>query len=131
MTKAIRVLLVSVLLGTAMMAVAQDQVRVQVPFGFHLEGQVLPAGEYSVQRVFDRDNLVLRIHGAQGQNSISFLVNTASDETGSSFSFRRYGDDYFLIGVKTPSGKFTLPKSREERTMSVNSSGTDVIVGSK
>ena len=130
MTKILRGFVASLLFGSALLSGAQDVVRVQVPFDFSVSGQSLPAGTYTVRRVFERDTGMLSITGA-GQAPVSFLVNTESLQlTGSSLSFHRYGDSYVLSGVTTPSGKFVLLHSRAER-MTMSENGHEVTVGSK
>lgn len=132
MTKAIRVLFASLVFATALLAGAQDAVRVDVPFDFHVNGAVLSAGTYTVTRVFERDNALLRISAVQGKESVSFLTNLAeSDHSGASLLFHRYGDVYFLSGVRTPDGKFTVRASRQERMAAVKGGGEEVVSGSR
>jgi hypothetical protein len=131
-TKAIRVLLTSLLLGTALLAGAQDRVRVAVPFDFHVNNATLPAGTYTVTRVFDRDNILLKITGDQGETPIAFVTNltdAANAEPG--LSFHRYGEEYFLSGVKTESGTHSLPRSRQERMTLSKGTGSEVMVGTR
>lgn len=130
--KLFRGFVASLLFGSAMLAVAQDAIRVEVPFDFHVSGRSLPAGTYTVRRVFELDPALLRITGAAGQPPVSFVVNSQSlRQTGSSLSFLRYGDSYVLSGVTTASGKFVLPLSRAERMTASTKTGSEVIVGSK
>jgi hypothetical protein len=124
-----RVLIASLFLGTALLAGAQDAVRVQVPFDFHVSGQTLPAGTYRVERVFPRDNALLQIVPAQG-GAVSFLtIPAGTPHPGTALSFHRYGDSYFLSGVTTSSGNFTLHRSKEERQLAMKGSGDDVGIG--
>ena len=132
MTRAIRVLIASLFLGTALLAGAQDVVRVQVPFDFHVNGQTLPAGTYTVRRVYDHDNVLLRISGGHDAASATFLTNLAdSAHPGAALAFRRYGDAYFLSGITNESGKFSVQRSKEERLLAIKGSGDEVVVGSK
>jgi len=129
-TKAIRVFIAGLFLGTALFAGAQDVVRVQVPFDFHVGGQALPSGTYTVRRVFDRDTALLQISGGHGQESATFLTNLAdATHYGAGLSFRRYGDSYYLSGVTNATGKFNLRRSKEERMLSMKGSGDEVVVG--
>lgn len=132
MTKVIRVLFASMLFGTALFAGAQDAVRVQVPFDFHVSGKTLTAGTYNVTRVFDREPGLLRISGTQGQEPVAFLAGLASSsQIGAGLSFHRYGDSYYLSGITTASGKFSLPRSRAERLAASRSYDGEVTVGSE
>jgi hypothetical protein len=130
-TKAIRVLFASLLFGTALIAGAQTVVQVQVPFDFHVSGRTLPAGSYTLTRVFDREPSVLRISGAEGQESVVFLTGLESSQTGAGLSFHRYGDSYYLSAIATASGKFSLPRTRAERLAASKSCGGEVTVGSE
>ena len=130
MRKAMRVLIAGVLFGTALLAGAQEPVRVQVPFDFQVSDQTLPAGTYTVGRVFEHDSAALRISGGPGMSPVSFLVILDSPtKVGAGLSFRRYGDSYFLSGVTTSNGKFALTRSRSERQMSAKGAGTELSVG--
>src|SRR3954451_22475821 len=74
MTKAMRVLCVITLLaGAAAIANAQDNLRVNVPFQFSVNGKTLPAGTYSVSRAFDGNPGVRLLQGAD-QNPVAFNV---------------------------------------------------------
>ena len=73
MTKAMRVLLfASLLFGTALFAAAQNIVRVQVPFDFHVGGKTLSAGSYTVSRALERDPGALRITGGRTMSRSPF-----------------------------------------------------------
>jgi hypothetical protein len=130
--KAIRVLFASLLFGTAALAGAQNAVRVQVPFDFQVSGKTLPAGTYTISPIFDRDPAVFRISGAQGQGPIAFMTSVKSlNQTGASLSFRRYGESYFLSGVTNGSGKFNIPRTKQELLAASKGSSGEVTVGSE
>ena len=133
MTKLTRVFLAAMLLlGTAMVATAQVDVRVDVPFDFNLNGKTLPAGTYTVARAFDGNPGVLVLSGA-GAQPIAFNVGKASSRmTGASLSFHQLGETYFLSGVTTATGKYSLPRTRAERLAARNyaASKDEVVVGS-
>ena len=121
MTKLTRVLLAAcLLLGTAMFAAAQVDVRVDVPFDFNVNGKTLQAGTYTVSRVASGNPGVLLLSGA-GRQPIAFQVGTdSSRKTGAALSFHQFGDSYFLSGVTTATGKYSLARTRAERLAARN-----------
>ncbi len=129
--KAIRVLFASLLFGTALLAGAQDALRVDVPFDFHVRGTTLPAGTYSVTPLSSRIPGVYVIRGLHGENPIAVPVGFASEKAGASLSFRRYGDSYFLSALTTASGKYSVPVSKDERMTTAKVSSSDVTVSSR
>ena len=128
MTKFTRVLLAACLvLGTAMVAAAQTDVRVEVPFNFNVNGKTLQAGTYTVSRVSDANPDVLLLSGA-GNGPIAFHVGKdSSRKTGAALSFHQFGDTYFLSGVTTSSGKYSLARTRAERLAARNNAAQQEI----
>ena len=94
------------------------QVKVNVPFGFHVGETALPPGHYEVDTILAR-NLV-RVRSADSSRSIVILTNGAgrvTKMTRSKLVFNRYGDQYFLSQVWTPdidAGR-QLPTTKSER----------------
>ena len=132
MTKAIRVLIASLVVGTALMAGAQEMVRVNVPFEFHVNGATLSAGDYTVSRVYTHTNGMLQVTAVQGKEAASFLVSGSDAyQPGASLLFHRYGDVYYLSGVRMPAGKFTVSPSRQERQAAAKGGGEVVVTGSR
>jgi hypothetical protein len=110
------VLMLTCLLGVGVSARAQDAdaVVVSVPFGFVAGSVTLPAGEYRVSRVNPGANRELAISGYN--KGTAFLIPLAFDDGPSSepqLSFEHVGGKYFLSRIKTPSGVYTMPASRE------------------
>ena len=132
MTKLTRVLLTAcLLLGTAMFAAAQVDVRVDVPFDFNVNGKTLQAGTYTVSRVASGNPDLLLLSGA-GRQPIAFHVGRDSAlKTGAALSFHQFGDSYFLSGVTTSSGKYSLARTRAERLAARNNAAQqEVTLGS-
>jgi hypothetical protein len=106
------------LLGVGVSARAQDAdaVVVSVPFEFVAGGATLPAGEYRVSRVSPGMNQELAISGYKKGNAfvlpLAFDAVTAADSQ-PTVSFEHLGGKYFLTGIKTLSGVYTMPVSRE------------------
>jgi len=110
------VLMFTCLLGVGVSAHAQDAdaVVVSVPFEFVAGGATLPAGEYRVSRANAGVNRELAISGYNKGNA--FLHPVAFDDGPTNeptLSFEHVGAKYFLSRVKTPSGVYTMPASRE------------------
>jgi hypothetical protein len=132
MTKIVRVLvLASLVFGTALFATAQSAVRVAVPFDFQIAGRTLPAGTYTVSRVFERDPNFFVVNGVSNTVRASILALGSTDQSGAGLSFRRYGNAYFLRAISTPSGRFALAQSKAERQAAASESPMDVSVGSR
>jgi hypothetical protein len=112
------VLMLTCLLGIGVSARAQDAdaVVVSVPFEFVAGGATLPAGEYRVSRVNPGMNKELAISGYNKGNA--FLLPLAFDKVAAAnvqpaVSFEHLGGKYFLTGIKTLNGVYTMPASRE------------------
>ncbi len=112
------VLMLMCLLGVGVSARAQDAeaVVVSVPFEFVAGGATLPAGEYKVSRINPGVSRELAINGYNKGNA--FLLPLAFDEVGAAsgqpkLNFDHVGGKYFLTGIKTLSGVYTMPGSRE------------------
>jgi hypothetical protein len=110
------VLMLMCLLGVGVSARAQDAdaVVVSVPFDFVAGGKALPAGDYRVSRVNPGVNRELAISGYNKGNAfvlpVAFDDGPANEPT---LSFEHVGGKYFLSKVKTLSGIYTLPASKE------------------
>jgi len=109
-------LMLTCLLGVGVSARAQDAdaVVVSVPFEFVAGGTTLPAGQYRVSRVNPGLNRELAISGYNKGNA--FVIPLAFDDGSAklpTFSFEHVGGKYFLTRIKTLSGIYTLPATRE------------------
>jgi hypothetical protein len=114
----IAVLMLTCVLGVGVSARAQDAdaVVVSVPFEFVAGGATLPAGEYRINRVNPGVNRDLAIRGYNKGNAILLPVtfdDVAAANGQPTLSFEHVGGKYFLTGIKTLSGLYTLPASRE------------------
>jgi hypothetical protein len=104
------------LLGVGVSARAQsaDAVIVSVPFEFVAGGATLPAGEYKIDRANPGVNRELAI---RSYNKGGALLSPVAFENGSAgepvLSFEHVGGKYFLSRIKTFSGVYTMPASRE------------------
>jgi len=130
------VLTLACVLGIGVSARAQDTdaVVVTVPFEFVAGGATLPAGEYRVSRVTPGINRQLAIRSFD--NGGAFLLPVAFDGVTSdkpTLSFEHVGGKYFLSGIKTEGGVYTLALPRKQialaqtnthDTMQVSGAGT-------
>ena len=109
-------LMLTCLLGVGVSARAQDAdaVVVSVPFEFVAGGATLPAGDYRVSRVNPTVNRGLAI--SSYNTGSAFVLPLAFDDGPSNeptLSFEHVGGKYFLSRIKTLTGVYTIPSSRE------------------
>jgi hypothetical protein len=104
------------------MAAAQrmgsSRIVTQVPFEFVVANKIVPAGECVVQAA-TMDGRVLMIDNAGAKVGLfSGSSQTESKQPASHYAlvFNRYGDRYFLSGIKLQGSKiaYHLPQSRAE-----------------
>lgn len=104
------------------MAAAQlmssSRIAAQVPFEFVVANKIVPAGECVVQAA-TMDGKILMIDNADARVGLfSGSSQTESKQPASHYAlvFNRYGDRYFLTGIKLQGSKITyhLPQSRAE-----------------
>lgn len=110
------VLMLTSLLGAGINAHAQnaDAVIVSVPFEFVAGGATLPAGKYRVSRVSAGVSQELSI--ISYKNGGAFLLPLEFDDNAAGeprLSFEHVGGKYFLTGIKTANGVYTMAASRE------------------
>jgi hypothetical protein len=110
------VLMFACVLGGGVSARAQDTdaVVASVPFEFVAGGATLPAGDYRVSRLNPGANRELAISGYEKGNV--FVLPVAFDDGPANqptLSFEHVGGKYFLSRIKTPTGVYTMPASRE------------------
>lgn len=100
--------------GLALGAHAQneDAVVTKVPHDFVVGNLVLPAGSYRVSRVSAvPERTVLNIKSYETGVS-TFLIPSFFDDRAATghaqLSFEHAGDKYFLSGIETPTGMYTI-----------------------
>jgi hypothetical protein len=108
------VLTLTCLLGLGVTAGAQDTegVRVRVPFEFVAGGTILPAGMYTVGRLFPDAHSGITISSFRNE---AFVLPIAHDRTRAgrlNLRFEHVGDKYFLSEVDTPGGVYTFELPR-------------------
>ena len=91
-------------------------VRVDIPFAFSVNNQVLPAGSYEI--VENDNTTLLTIRNGESRKSTIFGVNAAQERRvpgTAKLTFTKYGDQYFLSQVWTRDAGKDVRKSRSER----------------
>ena len=65
---------VVVLLATASAHAEPNRLKFNVPFDFLVGSDVLPAGEYTLERVLAHNDKLFRIHSADNRHQATFLI---------------------------------------------------------
>ena len=84
-------------------AYAQTDIRVTIPFAFHVHDKEFPSGEYMLKASSGQALVLLR--STDNRHSQFVLTNAAQAPTSKeqpSFMFHRYGTEYFLSTVWLP-----------------------------
>jgi hypothetical protein len=103
------VLTLTCMLGVGISARAQDteEVRVNVPFEFVAGGTSLPAGTYTVGRVSESSQILYIRSYDNGALLLPIVFDGAA--TGrAKLDFEHVGERYFLSGVETLAGVYTV-----------------------
>lgn len=103
-------------LGLAAKGQTVDQIKVDIPYQFVVDGKTLPAGTYTVRRVFDRSEGALILNNFENHTGVIILprsVESASVNQ-SSVRFDEVGGRHFLSEIKTANHVFIIPASRME-----------------
>ncbi len=115
--------LAALLGGSAAAAELQANLKVTVPFSFEAGRTLLPAGQYSIERMNLPGTLLIR----NLENSEAIYVRVIPAENNredlrARLVFNKYGDRYFLAQIWNGGGLTgaELPKSRQEREMSAS-----------
>ena len=83
-------------------AQAQSLIRVDVPFSFSASSELLPAGEYTINRVGLDYSALSLYSGQRGVEMILPLtIESRTDFEVPKLVFHRYGDEYFLAEIWT------------------------------
>jgi hypothetical protein len=104
-------------LATAQM-IGSTRIATKVPFEFVASNKIVPAGEYLVQAATaDRKTLMLsNVVAHLGVFLPALSTESKVDATHYALVFTRYGDQYFLSGIKLQGSKigYRLPESKAE-----------------
>jgi hypothetical protein len=110
----------SAFLGLAAFAVAGraqavDQINVNIPYEFVVEGKTLPAGNYTVRRINYQDVSGLSITSFENHTGVLLIASEVSDATQEkpTVSFQQVGDQHILSKIETAEHVFTIPVSNK------------------
>jgi hypothetical protein len=98
-----------------------EKIITQVPFEFMIAGKAYPAGRCVVQKANDSGSLLMVSNGnAKVTFAIASPVETnGTASPGSALVFHRYGDRYFLWGMKIEGTRivYRLPEGKLEKEL--------------
>ena len=125
-------LLLSIVVAGQCGAQQGSVVEVNVPFAFQAGNQMLPAGEYRIQRLSAEMEGIQLIRSYDGKASTTVTSLPAESKDSSAparLVFNRYGNEYFLAEIWTDGthGR-RLHKSVREKEWASTLGGTEVAV---
>jgi hypothetical protein len=100
-----------------MALMAQDALKIAIPFDFHVGAKAFASGDYTVCKVADH---TLAIRNRNNGNSAMTVVASGDRNRNpgkSMLRFNRYGNQYFLSAVFGPSEGWVLPASTAEKEL--------------
>jgi len=103
-------------LGVAAKGQAVDQIVVNIPYEFVVDGKTLPPGTYRVNRLSDIHPEVLILSSFDGRAGL-MVRSTEVESTGADkpeVSFEQIDGQHFLSKIETADHVFTIPVSRSE-----------------
>ena len=113
-------LLILVLVGLTGLVNAQmsTMIKAQVPFEFVANGKTMPAGECTITVVGTSRKVLSITSGKQHAFALSIANESRNESKETALEFHRYGDRYFLAGIKRAGGTgYELPASGREREL--------------
>ena len=119
-TIALVVLIGSMAVAAQAQSISNAQVRVSVPFQFHVGNETLPAGDYLIRQLnADASAATLQISRKDGSAAavINMTAATRKAPETSQLTFHRYGNQYYFAEVWIDGAKDGLqtPTSKAER----------------
>jgi hypothetical protein len=99
-------------------AQARTIVKVQVPFAFVANGQVMPAGECTIALDVNGRTLMSISSGTKHAFALPIADESPNARKKTAVVFHQYGDRYFLTGIMRENGSgYQLASSRLEREL--------------
>jgi hypothetical protein len=117
---ALMVLVGSMAVAARAQTSGRTQVRVSIPFQFHVRNATLPAGDYLIQQLnagSDAATLLISRKDGAANVIINMMAASGSAQPMTRVSFRRYGNQYYFAEVWVDGEKAGLQaaKSKDER----------------
>jgi hypothetical protein len=103
-------------LGLAAKGQTVDQIKVNIPYQFVVNGKTLPAGSYSVTRLSEQHEGALLLNNFEKHASVIVFprsIENVSDNQ-SSVGFAEVGGQHFLSRISTASHVYFIPPSHTE-----------------
>lgn len=91
-----------------------DRTVVKIPYDFVVDGHTLPAGNYTVSRLNNRDQKELVISSFENHKTVYVLSSEVEDKDSGqrpSFDFQLVGDQHVLDRIETAEHVFSIPVS--------------------
>lgn len=104
-------------MGVVLCALAKanaEELRVNVPFEFVVNGKSLPAATYTIRESLPNNKSGVAFLSRE-TGALAIATEYDTNVTGSKLVFHRIGDQYFLSDVVTPDGKLHFSQSKSER----------------
>jgi len=121
-------LAIGVILGSAAKANAEE-LRVNVPFDFVVNGKTLPAATYLIRNVLPSNKSGLVFLG-KGTGALAVANEMDTRVTGSKVVFHRVGDEYFLSAVVSSDGTLHFNPSKAEGKLTRSANQQSVTINS-
>jgi len=89
-----------------------DQIVVNIPYEFVVDGTTLPAGTYRVTRVSFNNERALAISSFESHAAVVVLSSEVADKTRADqpgVSFHQVGEQHLLSKIETGEHVFTIP----------------------
>jgi len=138
MKKQMLVTLALALLALPGLASAQlhNTLKADVPFAFNAGGVTMPAGACMVQSTGNGQALLLISSGTRSVYVLPNAAESSSVASETALVFHKYGDVYFLAGIKQEGNNrgFDIPRTRAEKEIlakNVSESDVEVLLASK
>ena len=117
------------LLMIAGSAFAQNNLRANIPFSFHVNKDTLPAGQYEVRTISPSGALLLNNREAKTSDMfVTYAVSSPLAPDKARLVFKRYGDQYFLSQIWGIASVRELPISPREKELALGHAPTKAVV---
>ena len=109
-------------------AQAQQTMTAKIPFDFVASGHALPAGTYVFRAALPNNNETLAILDGRGHGAVAGANSLDWQQTGQKLVFRKYGEQYFLADIYSPTGRLHFTPSRSESKLAQTAEAQNVSV---